>query len=163
VGARQDLYDSVQVTALAAVVKGTDPNYVLRRIFRWYSEKFHTPLHRVEDLPVHDVLQNYYEAQYEAMLDANKFAELDEERRRLMMTDADWLAARRAVDEEEADAAEFAQVVAEEEAQAALPPAPPPPEALPPGVHINFEGFDEPDLDQDPLGIFTDDKQSSDE
>lgn len=39
----------------------------MRRIFRWYSERFHTPLHLVEDIPLTDILQAFFEVQYEEL------------------------------------------------------------------------------------------------
>jgi hypothetical protein len=43
----------------------TPPDYQLRRVFRDYSQRFHTPLHVVETLPLEDVLTHYWEAYYE--------------------------------------------------------------------------------------------------
>ena len=61
-----DFIDGIRVRALRAAWK-PDNDAVMRRIFRWYSEKFHTPLHQVEDLPVEDVLLVWFETQFEAM------------------------------------------------------------------------------------------------
>jgi hypothetical protein len=47
--------------------KELDPDYPVRRIFRWYSKAFHTPLHLVEELPLYDVLLAYWEEQFEAL------------------------------------------------------------------------------------------------
>lgn len=43
----------------------TPSDYQLRRVFRDYSARFHTPLHVVETLPLEDVLTHYWEAYYE--------------------------------------------------------------------------------------------------
>lgn len=58
------------------------PDYMLRRVFRWYSKTFHTPLHEVENLPLHDVLVHYHEANYEELEEQ----ELEVERDLLVMT-----------------------------------------------------------------------------
>ena len=64
-------YDrAIRILALAsATAQNPAPEYSLRRIFRWYSEKFHTPLHVIDDLPLHDVLTHYYEWHVEQILD----------------------------------------------------------------------------------------------
>ena len=66
-----------------------------RRIFRWYSKNFSTPLHEVADLPLEDVLQAYYEDTYER-LDKDQIEPI---RARLAETDDDRL--RRLEEEEE--------------------------------------------------------------
>jgi hypothetical protein len=40
-----------------------------RRIFRWYSKAFSTPLHEVDALPLDDVLLAYWEERFEEMED----------------------------------------------------------------------------------------------
>lgn len=45
--------------------KEPDPEYFLRRVFRAYSKKFFTPLHEVEELPLDDVLQHFWEEHFE--------------------------------------------------------------------------------------------------
>ncbi len=69
-----DYYSALRLLALREVVNASrtrprdaDQYYPLRRIFRAYSEKYHTPLHVVETLPLDDVLQNYWEGQFEDM------------------------------------------------------------------------------------------------
>jgi hypothetical protein len=66
--------EAVRLAALQVVFdsrrkkpKEVDPEYYLRRIFRWYSKTFATPLHEVEELPLSDVLQHYWEEHYEDM------------------------------------------------------------------------------------------------
>jgi hypothetical protein len=61
-----DEIDAIRIRALRAVWK-PDHDSALRRIFRWYSEKFHTPLHRVQDLPMEEVLMHWYEVHYEQL------------------------------------------------------------------------------------------------
>jgi HEPN domain-containing protein len=65
-----DYYKALRVLALAEVIKDNpSAQYSLRRVFRWYSKEFHTPLHIVEELPTHDVLTHYYESHYEGLED----------------------------------------------------------------------------------------------
>ena len=59
--------------ALANVLD-PDDGYYFRAICRFYSEKFHTPLHEVYRLPIHTVLINYFEATLE-MLDEDDVEE----------------------------------------------------------------------------------------
>lgn len=56
----------LRIQALRGVWK-PDHDSTLRRVFRWYSEKFHTPLHEVPDLPLEDILLNWFEVHYEQM------------------------------------------------------------------------------------------------
>lgn len=58
----QDIHD----IALASVLE-PDDHYYYRTICRKYSEKFHTPLHHVHQLPYHTVLVNYFESVFENM------------------------------------------------------------------------------------------------
>ena len=51
---------AMQQIALAAVLS-PDVDAVYRRIYRWYSKNFHTPLHEVMKLSEHDVLLAYFE------------------------------------------------------------------------------------------------------
>lgn len=52
---------------MAAVLE-EDQEYQLRHIFRWYSRNFNTPLYQVEELPLVEVLQAWYECQYESIV-----------------------------------------------------------------------------------------------
>jgi hypothetical protein len=45
----------------------TPLDYQLRRIFREYSKRFHTPLHLVYEMPLEEVLIDYWEALYEEL------------------------------------------------------------------------------------------------
>ncbi len=65
-----DIFEAVKWAALRNVHfyrqgRDTSPEYKLRKIFRWYSTTFHTPLHEVDDLPLVDVLQAYWEQKLE--------------------------------------------------------------------------------------------------
>jgi hypothetical protein len=80
--------DDLHAIALAALraVIDEDPEYRMRRIMRWYSREFHTPLHVVEELPTEDVLQAFFECQFESLSEkrrlkrAAELTETDEER-----------------------------------------------------------------------------------
>lgn len=81
-----DLFTAIQVQAIRDVLAfrrdtkvREDSQYPLRRIFRWYSKTFHTPLHEVGDLPMEDVMRAYWEEHFE---------EMDEERLETARVDA---------------------------------------------------------------------------
>lgn len=77
------LIDDIRILAIQAVTdEESDPEYKLRKIFRFYSSKFHTPLHKVQDLPLEEVLQAYFETIYETM----ESADIDEEIKLLLET-----------------------------------------------------------------------------
>ena len=61
-----DIYRAEQLKALQAVLIGSEA-YFYRRVCRWYSNEFHTPLKDVEILPYEHILQHYYENKLEAM------------------------------------------------------------------------------------------------
>jgi hypothetical protein len=62
-----EFWDAIHLAALRDVYfarkdrDGGDPLYTYRKIFRWYSRTFSTPLHQVEELPLEDVLRAWYE------------------------------------------------------------------------------------------------------
>jgi hypothetical protein len=93
-----NFYKSLRILAMADVLKGEpSAEYSLRKVFRWYSEKFHTPLHIVETLPLDFVMRHHYEAQYESLIESD--SALQEELRDLTMTDEEAIAAARKKDE----------------------------------------------------------------
>lgn len=62
-----DLFTSLKLVALRNVhCDVPDYAYQSRKILRWYSQTFFTPLHEAYKLPFVDVLTHYYEAQAEA-------------------------------------------------------------------------------------------------
>ena len=61
-----NLYRSYQIKA-AEDVLDPDEQAFFRKICRWYSKSFHTPLHLVESLPIDHILTNYYESTMEAI------------------------------------------------------------------------------------------------
>lgn len=70
------LIDAVQLIALRSVVK-PDGDYFVRRICRWYSREFHTPLHEVEELPLDYVLTQYFESTFEDMEEDERQERID--------------------------------------------------------------------------------------
>ena len=63
-----DLLKAMRLCSYGAVKK-KDNEYLLRFVCRWYSREFHTPLHLVENYPVEEVLQHFFECRYETMED----------------------------------------------------------------------------------------------
>lgn len=61
-----DRLNGIKLKALRGAWK-PDRNAILRKIFRWYSKEFHTPLAEVEDLPLEDVLLHWFEVSYETL------------------------------------------------------------------------------------------------
>lgn len=103
-------YLALRLQALNAVLD-PDEDANLRHIFRWYSRTFHTPLQAVEEIPVDDVLQAFYEQSYEDLSEEERQTEL----KTLLETPEDKRLRLRAQDEEQAEAFEFARYTAEEE------------------------------------------------
>ncbi len=57
---------SLQILALDAIVR-PDQEAIYRHMCRWYSKNFHVPLPDVIDLPIADVIREYYEGIYDEM------------------------------------------------------------------------------------------------
>lgn len=63
-----DTFHAIRVKALACVREvDVDASYFERKLWRWYSHTFSTPLAEVLDIPIEDVLQHYWEWTYEHM------------------------------------------------------------------------------------------------
>jgi hypothetical protein len=96
-----DHITALRILALHEVVKANKGNpsadYVMRKIFMWYSEKFHTPLHQVDDLPVDDVMRAYYEYSYANASDEG----MEKELWRLTRTEQELDEEKRKKDEDE--------------------------------------------------------------
>ena len=54
-----------------ALSKTPSADFSLRKLFRWYSVKYCTPLHVVETLPLFDILRHHYEDTAVSMVDAD--------------------------------------------------------------------------------------------
>lgn len=100
----------LKILAAHSVVK-KDPDYLLRNLFRWYSVKFATPLHIVETIPLEDILQHYYEVQYE---ECNE-VELERELINLLEDENSLKSRQREEDLKEAEDFEFAMITKAEE------------------------------------------------
>jgi hypothetical protein len=151
-------FRAIQMLAAAEVVAESgrkSPEYHIRRIMRAYSERFHTPLHVVETLSLADVLQHYYESDYEERWrgDTPTQEEMKTEIRILTMTDAEFSAYRASLDHRESDDAAFWESSRDaeeklfekvpEEIRGEEPPAPPaPPEKSPGDLSVEY---DDPD------------------
>jgi len=61
-----DPYADIRIIALNNVANKVG-SYPIRKLVRWFSREFSTPIHVVEDLPIDYILLQYYESQYENM------------------------------------------------------------------------------------------------
>lgn len=61
-----DVLDIVRIKAMRATIKPDEESWI-RRIQRWYSREFSTPLHMVGELPLEEVLLHYFEEMYEKL------------------------------------------------------------------------------------------------
>jgi hypothetical protein len=107
----QDYVRTLRLIAMADVV--LEPmSYSLRQIFRWYSKEFFTPLQQVDDIPLEEVLQTYFECQYEEMEEGPRNQEIQ----RLLISPEKLAQMQKEEDAEDAETWEFArEAVAEEE------------------------------------------------
>jgi len=62
------IYDIVQLQAAYEILNKTDTAFY-RKVSRWYSTTFHTPLHLVMDgfIPWEEMLTHYYESHYDKL------------------------------------------------------------------------------------------------
>lgn len=122
--------NAVRTKALIAVTK-PDVAASMRRIFRWYSREFSTPLHTVDTLPLEDILQAYYEDRYESMEEPL----LEQEMAEMSLTPAERAKVEAAQTEadEEFEAMVLAQIKqAEDQAKSGKP------DRLPEDVSVKF-------------------------
>jgi len=61
-----DFIEGIRIRSLLDVLEG-DFDYQYRRICRWYSTTFHTPLSEVDSLPVDWVLRAFFESNFERL------------------------------------------------------------------------------------------------
>lgn len=101
-------YKNVKLIALHSVLH-PDHDARLRSIFRWYSKEFHVPLPEVEELPLIDVLQHYFESIYESLEEEDLQQELQD----ILATDEETRAKDMAEEEEKVLAAQFEKDSAE--------------------------------------------------
>lgn len=111
------LFKEIQLEAMANVLVEdfADEAYYLRRLSRWYSKTFSTPLHLVESLPVYVILRAYFEEKFEGLKDADKDEELDKLRMDLLETDEARKARERLADGEDVEDESFHLQAEEEE------------------------------------------------
>src|SRR6202158_5323756 len=105
-----DLASQVRILALQEVREKT-ATYRLRCVYRWYSKTFSTPLHLVPTLPFTEVLEAYFEDQFENLDEE----ELEKERLLIIETESQRLkriAEEEAVVTSEADFLKFAEAEA---------------------------------------------------
>jgi hypothetical protein len=96
-------YKEIESIALANVAD-PDSDYIYRKICRWYSKTFYTPLHTVlNELTFSHVLQAYFEEGFEKMEDED----LKDEMLRTIDPDYD--------ENEEEDIGEFINMIEDEE------------------------------------------------
>lgn len=143
---------AIRIQALRDVLKEPE-EYQFRAVFRWYSKTFHTPLHLVERLPLEDVLQAYYEEQFEEMEEPELHHEIDE----LTQTDEERQALKQSAETKSAADDEFIKFAQQQAAQTvkSLPVTKPSAVVEPePDIKVNFidSNLLEEFGDQDPLG-----------
>ncbi len=107
--------EALRLAAFVAVTRGTDPDYYLRRVHRWYSREFHTPLHLVDELSPDDVLRAYFEVNFETMVEGNDQEAVNKERDYLLQTDQDRREERFRADRDKAEADDYAKRIRAEE------------------------------------------------
>ncbi len=76
-----DLYQAIRLRAMRSVMR-PDREFLIRKVLRWYSKTFFTPIAEVEEIPLEDVFQAYYEEMYEDMSEED----LEAERQELLIT-----------------------------------------------------------------------------
>lgn len=105
-----DLYLALRLAAMQAVTEGKS-EYSLRRIRRWYSERFHTPLADAEDIEDEVILQHYFEVHFEEMTEEERQDEIKE----LLETPEEKTHKARKKDIEDAEMFEFAKFTEEQQ------------------------------------------------
>lgn len=65
--------DDIRRLKLICLAKAYEPDseFIYRRICRWYSKNFATPLREVENLPIEYVLQHYFEETFDTLATSN--------------------------------------------------------------------------------------------
>jgi hypothetical protein len=104
-----DIFTAIKIRALHAVLERPG-EYTIRHIQRWYSKTFSTPLQEVQDIPIEEVLEAFYEELYEDQKPE------DREEARLELIETPQEIAQRLLDEgiEEVEDEQFHQEAVEE-------------------------------------------------
>jgi len=108
------LAEDIQILAFHEVMADT-PEYRVRYLHRWYSKEYHIPLNLVKNIPLPEILQDFWETRYENMDEHDR----DDERVRLLETEDE---RRLRMFREDAEKAEGDALLAEVEAAAAKVP-----------------------------------------
>lgn len=90
-----DPYEAIKIAALRVALK-PDTDYFIRKVSRWFSTTYHTPISQVYDMPIEEILQAFFEAKYDAMdeeqlkIELESVIETEEQRKeRLLAEDFD--------------------------------------------------------------------------
>ncbi len=151
--------DAIKAQALKSRI-APDSQSIIRKIFRWYSEKFSTPLHIIDTLPLDFILTHYFEAHFEEMDDQ----ELQEVIVELTESDEEKEARLKLENQEKLSEESFLKAALEEAAKEKAKPTPQGPpqpstqvveqqtEELP-DISIDFNDNLNKWGEQDPLGL----------
>jgi hypothetical protein len=152
---------SLKIIAGHEVLTGS-VDYFIRRMMRWYSREFNTPLHDVYGLPLEFVFQQYFENDFEGLeqQDINaklKFLALSDEKLQRLMREEDAETAdmhefveetkrEDEIKEKQRQLEEQKEKLAKQDIVSASPGT-----VIPPDIHMTFD-VDDVDLDRDALG-----------
>lgn len=161
-----DVYTAIKMMAMKAVIS-PDEGAIVRRIQRWYSKTFHTPLADVEKIDFFELLTHYYEDTYETAASSEDGMSiskaLQEEFHQLLMTPEEEMAKLSEKELEDFESFQLLKAVREEEDRAAAefekkqkeikvsnlaatPPVEQAPPPIPPAISseesMNFDGLD---------------------
>lgn len=145
-----DFVEAIRLVAMQAVAE-CSPEYQLRSVMRWWSREFHTPLAEVYEIPLENILLDYYECKYEEMDDSQRHYEIGE----LLKTKEQITKAKVAEDKAEVEDEAYLRKVMEEAKKVPIEEPkkvePPPPEL--PEISMDFseqQSFEEA-LEQDAM------------
>ncbi len=116
-----DIYTAIKMMAMKSVVS-PDEGAIVRRIQRWYSKTFHTPLADVEKIDFFELLTHYYEDTYEAAAseDGSISKTLQEEFHQLLLTPEEEMAKINEKELEDFESFQLLKAVREEEERAKI-------------------------------------------
>jgi hypothetical protein len=72
-----DIFEAIQLKALRDVHKFDSNEYMLRRLYRWFSSTYHVPITETDAIPVTTMLQHYFESYYESMSSDKRLKEIN--------------------------------------------------------------------------------------
>lgn len=145
-----DFIEAIKAIALVEVIDGSY-DYQIRTVLRWWSREFHTPLSEVYDMPLEDILRDYFECKYQDLDDSQRHYEIGE----LLKTKEQITKAKVAEDKAEVEDEAYLRKVLEEAKKVPIEEPkkvePPPPEL--PEISMDFseqQSFEEA-LEQDAM------------